>query len=29
MIVNDATMPYDLKFEKDGYVPWQTKKKVS
>lgn len=27
-VLNDATMPYDLKFEKDGFVPWQTKKKV-
>ena len=27
-VLNDATMPYDVKFEKDGYVPWQTKKKV-
>jgi tetratricopeptide (TPR) repeat protein len=27
-VLNDATMPYDLKFEKDGYVPWMTKKKV-
>ncbi|MFN2387296.1 MAG: carboxypeptidase regulatory-like domain-containing protein [Thermoanaerobaculia bacterium] len=27
-VLNDATMPYDLKFEKGGYVPWQTKKKV-
>jgi tetratricopeptide (TPR) repeat protein len=27
-VLNDATMPYDLKFEKEGYVAWQTKKKV-
>jgi tetratricopeptide (TPR) repeat protein len=27
-VLNDATMPYDLKFEKEGYAPWQTKKKV-
>ena len=27
-VLNDATMPYDLKFEKDGYVPWMAKKKV-
>lgn len=27
-VLNDATMPYDVKFEKEGYVAWQTKKKV-
>ncbi|HEV2063684.1 MAG TPA: carboxypeptidase regulatory-like domain-containing protein, partial [Thermoanaerobaculia bacterium] len=28
-IVNDATMPYHLKFEKEGYVPFEGDKKVA
>ena len=27
-IVNDATMPYHLKFEKEGYVPFEGDKKI-
>lgn len=27
-ILNDATMPYNVKFEKEGYVPMETKKKI-
>jgi tetratricopeptide (TPR) repeat protein len=27
-IVNDATMPYHLKFEKEGYAPYETDKKI-